>query len=112
MNHRDPERQIARAEVLAKVYRPITDPQAQAEAIATAIRPLIAAQLAAIRVTRPLAPAAADGAMMAACKALGEAFDSYERSKFENGRHASLRALKKLERAAAKVRRLAGGGDA
>ncbi len=98
------ERQIAKIEQLAGVYRPITDPQAQAAAIAEVIRPLLAEKLAAIRAPLPPAPKPRpDVALAAACRELDAARRAYDRAKAGNGRLTIYRTLQRVEKAVVAV---------
>lgn len=100
-----PQGQIAMAEQLAGLYRPITDPQAQADAIADELRPMIAAKLAAIRAARP-GPTAHEIAIREACRAVGAAADRLDSAEQRADRNACRNAERQLRAAANRLKKL------
>ena len=106
MSRPDRNRQLAQAEDLAGLYRPVTDAHAQAAMLAEVIRPAIAAHLSELRVPRPTP----DRKLMAACRELGRAVDGLDNAKLGSRLDASG-ALRRLERASRAVKRIIDGGD-
>jgi hypothetical protein len=100
--HRPPG-QLAQAAQIARLYRPIADPSAQAAAIVEVIKPLIAQQLAEVRAPLPepivdLSPR--DHLIMKACVDVGDAVDRLEAARQTPGERAAwlnlLRATNRL----------------